>query len=201
MRSFDKNYSLIRIINAVVENDDSLDINVDGKVLFRDITFTDFTPYVYMPEGEYLLEVYKSQDKTSPIFTENINIEKDKLFSIAIVGEKDNLSLIKIEDDKNKAKNSLSKARFVHLVPNGKAVNVVLDDKTYAYNVGYKEVTPYTDLEPKVYDTQIELSSNNQLIRQLRVNMNPNKIYTFYAMGNKPNFQIFQSSDGDIWKK
>lgn len=201
MRNFDKDHSLVRIINAIPQSR-GLDINLNGKTLFRDISFTDFTPYVYMPPGEYLLEVYTSQDKTEPIFKKDIKIGKDKLLSLAIAGnEGDKISLIRMKDDKEAPEGNLSKVRFVHLVPNGKPVNILLDGNTYAYDVSYKDVTPYIDLEGKVYDIEIELSQNNQLIRKLRVNIRPNKIYTFYAMGNKPNFQVFQSSDGSVLRK
>ena len=39
-------------------------------------------------------------------------------------------------------------------------------------------------------------NENGQLIRQIRVTINPGRVYSFYALGNKPNFQIFQSLDG-----
>ncbi len=46
------------------------------------------------------------------------------------------------------------------------------------------------------YIEDIIKNENGQLIRQIRVTINPGRVYSFYGLGNKPNFQIFQSLDG-----
>ena len=48
----------------------------------------------------------------------------------------------------------------------------------------------------KEYQGILLKNENGQLIRQIRVTINPGRVYSFYALGNKPNFQIFQSLDG-----
>ena len=68
MRNFNENYSLVRGLHAVVGGD-TVDIYLNGNPFFYNIKFTDFTPYVYVPEGKYTVEVFPRIKKENPIAT------------------------------------------------------------------------------------------------------------------------------------
>lgn len=196
MRNFNENYSLVRALHAVVEGD-VVDIYLNGSPFFNNIQFTNFTPYVYVPKGQYSIEVFLRDQKENPIITGNIDITSNELVTIAIVGESDkNIDILPIEEEMTIPTGNQSKTRFIHLVPNGRTVDIVLDGVRVLDNVGYKDITPYTDTNPKTYQVDVLLNENGQLIRQIQVTINPGRVYSFYALGNKPNFQIFQSLDG-----
>ena len=103
---------------------------------------------------------------------------------------------LQIKEEMETPTGNKSRARFIHLVPNGRPVDILLDKEMVLEDVEYKEVTPYTDVDPKTYQVDVLLNENGQLIRQIRVTINPGRVYSFYGLGNKPNFQIFQSLDG-----
>ena len=42
----------------------------------------------------------------------------------------------------------------------------------------------------------ILVSENKQTVDRDKVNVNPHRIYTFYAIGYAPNFDVIQSVDG-----
>lgn len=196
MRNFNENYSLVRALHAVVEGD-VVDIYLNGSPFFNNIQFTNFTPYVYVPKGQYTVEVFLRDQKENPIITGTIDINSNELVTIAIVGESDkDIDILPIEEEITIPTGNQSKARFIHLVPNGRPVDIVLDSQRVLEDVEYKEITPYIDVNPKTYQVDVLLSENGQLIRQIQVTINPGRIYSFYALGNKPNFQIFQSLDG-----
>ncbi|WP_296646641.1 DUF4397 domain-containing protein [Romboutsia sp. 13368] len=196
MRNFNENYSLVRVLHAVVEGD-VVDIYLNGSPFFNNIQFTDFTPYVYVPKGQYTVEVFLRDQKENPIITGNIDITSNELVTIAIIGESDKtIDILPIEEEMTIPTGNQSKVRFIHLVPNGRPVDIVLDGQRVLEDVEYKEITPYTDVNPKTYQVDVLLSENGQLIRQIQVTINPGRVYSFYALGNKPNFQIFQSLDG-----
>ena len=196
MRNFNENYSLVRALHAVVGGD-TVDIYLNGNPFFYNIKFTDFTPYVYVPEGKYTVEVFLRDQKENPIIQSTIDISSCDLMTIAIIGENDrNIEILPIKEQIEIPTGNKSKARFIHLVPNGRPVDILLDQDVVLKDVEYKEVTPYTDVDPKTYQVDVLLNENGQLIRQIRVTINPGRVYSFYALGNKPNFQIFQSLDG-----
>ena len=196
MRNFNENYSLVRALHAVVEGD-VVDIYLNGSPFFNNIQFTNFTPYVYVPKGQYTVEVFLRDQKENPIITGYIDITSNELVTIAIVGESDkDIDILPIEEEMTIPIGNQSKARFIHLVPNGRPVDIILDGQRVLEDVEYKEITPYTDVNPKTYQVDVLLNENGQLIRQIQVTINPGRVYSFYALGNKPNFQIFQSLDG-----
>lgn len=201
MRNFNENYSLVRGLHAVVGGD-TVDIYLNGNSFFYNIKFTDFTPYVYVPEGKYTVEVFLRDQKENPIIQSTIDISSCDLMTIAIIGENDrNIEILPIKEQIEIPTGNKSKARFIHLVPNGRPVDILLDQDVVLKDVEYKEVTQYTDVDPKTYQVDVLLSENGRLIRQTRVTINPGRIYSFYALGNKPNFQIFQSLDGATFMK
>ena len=201
MRNFDENYSLVRALHAVVDGD-VLDIYLNGSPFFNNVQFTNFTPYVYVPEGKYKIEVFLRDQKENPIITDNIEINAGELNTIAVIGESGKtIEILPIKEEMEIPTGNKSKVRFIHLVPNGRPVNILLDKEMVLEDAEYKEVTPYTDIDPKTYQVDVLLNENGQLIRQIRVTINPGRVYSFYALGNKPNFQIFQSLDGATFMK
>ena len=201
MRNFDENYSLVRALHAVVDGD-VVDIYLNGSPFFNNVQFTNFTPYVYVPEGKYKIEVFLRDQKENPIITDNIEINAGELNTIAVIGESGKtIEILPIKEEMEIPTGNKSKVRFIHLVPNGRSVNILLDKEMVLEDAEYKEVTPYTDIDPKTYQVDVLLNENGQLIRQIRVTINPGRVFSFYALGNKPNFQIFQSLDGATFMK
>ncbi len=196
MRNFNENYSLVRFLHAV-PNGDVVDIYLNGSPFFYNVKFTDFTPYVYVPEGKYTIEVFLKDQKENPLIEGTIDIKPEELMTVALVGDfEKSMDIVPIKEEMQIPTGNKSKVRFVHLVPNGRPVDIALDKQIVLEGVEYKEVTPYTDIDPKTYQVDILATENGRLIRQIRVTINPNRVYSFYALGNKPNFQIFQSLDG-----
>ena len=201
MRNFDENYSLVRVLHAVVEGD-VFDIHLNGSPFANNVRFTEFTPYLYVPRGRYMVEVFLRDEKENPIVTGVVDVTSCELMTIAIAGENDkSIEILPIEEEMTIPTGNQARARFIYLVPNGRTVDIVLDNQTVLEDVKYKDVTKYTDIDPKTYQVDVLLNENGQLIRQIRVTINPGRVYSFYALGNKPNFQIFQSLDGATFMK
>lgn len=195
MRNFNEDYSLVRFLHAV-PNGDTVDLQVNGTHFFNDLDFTQFTPYMYMPKGTYTVEAFHEDTVDNPIVSQSIVIGEDELLTVAIVIDNGVVRLLPIEEDKEIAAGRDSKVRFVHLVPNGREVNILLNEKEVFNNVGYLEVTEYALIAPAEYDADVEASINGEIINSSQIRINPNRIYTFYALGEAPNFDVLQSLDG-----
>ncbi|MGL5316038.1 MAG: DUF4397 domain-containing protein [Peptostreptococcaceae bacterium] len=195
MRNFNKNYSLIRVLHAV-PGGDAVDIYLNDKPFYKGIDFTEFTPYIYVPQGKYILTIYRENTLDDPIVNEEIEVSNGGLSTIAIINDGDVIKALPIEEDKEIAEGNNSKIRFVHLVPNGREVNIIIDNIPEFKNIEFKDITEYMIVPPKEYVVDVAVSQNDQIIKSDKVNVNPNRIYTFYAIGNAPNFDIIQSVDG-----
>ena len=157
MRNFDENYSLVRALHAVVDGD-VVDIYLNGSPFFNNVQFTNFTPYVYVPEGKYKIEVFLRDQKENPIITDNIEINAGELNTIAVIGESGKtIEILPIKEEMEIPTGNKSKVRFIHLVPNGRLVNILLDKEMVLEDAEYKEVTPYTDIDPKTYQEAVYL--------------------------------------------
>ena len=164
MRNFNENFSSVRGLHAVVGGD-TVDIYLNGNPFFYNIKFTDFTPYVYVPEGKYTVEVFPRDQKENPIVTGTIEVSPGELITIAITGESDKtIEILQIKEEMETPTGNKSRARFIHLVPNGRPVDILLDKEMVLEDVEYKEVTPYTDVDPKTYQVDVLLNENGQLM-------------------------------------
>ncbi|MGL5346010.1 MAG: DUF4397 domain-containing protein [Peptostreptococcaceae bacterium] len=195
MRNFNKNYSLIRVFHAVPGGDE-VDIYLNDKPFYKELDFTEFTPYVYVPQGKYTLTAYVDGDLDKLLLRQEIEVKNDELVTMALTGDIGDIQLLPIKEDKEIPSGNNSKVRFVHLVPNGREVNILLDGKVEFSNVKFRDITSYLEVAPKLYNVSVIASQNNALINQDQIKVNPNRIYTFYAVGNAPNFDVMQSVDG-----
>ena len=195
MRKYTDKYSLIRFLHAVPRVM-PVDIYLNGSLFFNRVFFTQFSPYLYVPEGSYEVTVFVTMTKENPILRQNIEVKNGELATLAMTGNYDDIKLLLIPEDKEGASGNNSKVRVVHLSPNLPELNILAYDSILFSNVDFREITEYIEMPPQFYKINIELSQNNRLLRSNRIAINPNRIYTLYLMGNFANFQVFQSLDG-----
>ncbi|MDU4934387.1 MAG: DUF4397 domain-containing protein [Peptostreptococcaceae bacterium] len=195
MRQWNKEYSLVRFLHAVPEGEE-VDIYINNVPFYKGLEFTEFSPYVYVPQGNYTVTIYLEDTQENPIVNEKIDVNVNELVTIAITGESGDIKLLSIVEETEVVSGSNAKVRVVHLSPNAPAVNIVADNQELFANVKYRDVTPYIAIPAKEYTVNVEEARTNRIIRQNQVTINPGRIYTFYAVGNIPNAQILQSLDG-----
>lgn len=195
MRNFADEYSLIRALHAVPDSD-AVDIYINDSLFFKALRFTQFSPYVYVPEGKYELVVYPVDTTDNPILRENIEVVNGELATIAVSGNTDDLKLVYIPEDKERAQRGYSKIRVVHLSPNAPEVNILIDGKELFKDIEFRDVSDYIEILAGDYRLDVEAVASGRIIRSNQKTINPDRIYTFYALGNLPNAQVFQSLDG-----
>ena len=195
MRQWNKEYSLVRFLHAVPEGED-VDIYINNIPFYKGLEFTEFSPYVYVPQGNYTVTIYLEDTQENPLVNERIDVSVNQLVTIAITGEGGDVKLLPIIEETEVVSGSNAKVRVVHLSPNAPSVNITADNQELFADVKYRDVTPYIAIPAKEYTVNVEESRTNRLMRQNQVTVNPGRIYTFYAVGNIPNVQILQSLDG-----
>lgn len=195
MRDFNENYSLIRVLHAAPDAD-AVDIYINDTLFFKELGFTEFSPYVYVPEGNYTMSVYPVNTTENPILSKNIEVDGDELLTIAIIGDNNNLEFLFIEEDTEGTGGQNSKLRVVNLVPNSPRVNILEGENVLFPDIGYKDITEYTIVSPGTYTLNVELVENGEIVLQNQIAITSDRVYTLYALGNIPNVEIYQSLDG-----
>lgn len=196
-RVYDENYSIIRFLHAVPRGK-PVDIYFNNSLFFNRILFTQFTPYIYVPEGTYEVTIFETGTRENPILRENLEVQRDKMSTLAMTGYEDDLELLLINEAKEESENSdLSKVRIVHLSPNLPKLNIYLNDKLVFPDVGFREVTDYVEVPAyDIYTLDIVLEKSGRLLRSNQIAVNVDRVYSLYLLGNFANFQVFQSRDG-----
>ena len=80
----EENKGLIRYLN-VLPSQKSVDIYVNNKLLYSDVKYKSFTPYIYMENRSYKIDIYEAGTKNILIRTTFI-IPDESLFTLAISG-------------------------------------------------------------------------------------------------------------------
>lgn len=196
-RVYDENYSIIRFLHAVPRGK-PVDIYFNNSLFFNRILFTQFTPYIYVPEGTYEVTIFETGTRENPILREDLEVQRDKMSTLAMTGYEEDLELLLINEAKEESENTdVSKVRIVHLSPNLPKLNIYLNDKIVFSDVDFREVTDYVEVPAyDIYTLDIVLEKSGRLLRSNQIAVNVDRVYSLYLLGNFANFQVFQSRDG-----
>lgn len=198
IRDWNESFSLIRFLHAIPEGEE-VDVYINDTPFYEDLDFADFSPYVYVPKGNYTVNVYLADTRENPILSQNINVGVNQLVTMAISGENNDIKLVPVVEEVVVVSGNNSNIRVVHLSPNAPSINVLADDQPLFEDIDYREVTDYITVPSKTYTIRIEDLATNRLIVQNQITINPSQIYTFYAVGNLSNLNIIQSLDGSTF--
>ena len=191
--------SLVRVFHASPQAPE-VDVYVDGNLAFSDIEFKEFTKYVYLDEGNHNVEVYLAGTKESPVISQIVDVPDGEMITVAAIGNLDELSLLAIPDDVSKeVSDSYSTFRVIHLSPDAPAVDILEGEETLFEDIEFGEGTDYVEVEPGKYNVKIALSSDGTVVLPLEIRLNPNRIYTIYAVGDAANLSAIQSVDGNTY--
>jgi len=191
--------SLVRVFHASPQAPE-VDVYVDGNLAFSDLEFKEFTEYVYLDEGNHKVEVYLAGTKESPVISQTVDVPDGEMITVAATGNLDDLSLLAIPDYVSKeVSDSYSTFRVIHLSPDAPAVDILEGEETLFEDIEFREGTEYVDVKPGKYNVKIALSSDGKVVLPLEIRLNPNRIYTIYAVGNAANLSAIQSVDGNTY--
>lgn len=193
------NSSLVRIFHAASQTQ-NVDVYINDQMVFSNLAFGDFTKYVYLDEGEYNVSVYLAGQKDIPVINQMVDVLSQQIFTVAATGNLDNLGLLVIPDKVSKSPSqSYSSLRVIHLSPNAPGVDILVDGDTLFEDISFEEGTDYVDLNPGTYNVNVVLNTDKSVVLPLKVNLNPDKIYTIYIIGNPPTLQAVQVVDGNTY--
>lgn len=194
-----KDSSLIRILNASIDTL-PVDVYINDKLAFNNISYKEFSKYLQMRKGNYRIDVCEANNKESCILKQTVRIEQGEVYTIAIIESNGNLSLLVINDYSSKAtSDDYSSFRVINLSPYIDAVDIVVDEDILFKEIGYKEGTIYADVKINEYNVKIVNSYDLTPELKLKIKFKPYRIYTIYIIGNLPNLEILQSVDGNTY--
>ena len=195
----DMNISYVRVLNASPDAP-AVDIYINGGLIFKNIKFKDFTEYVQLSMGQYKMEVYPVGQMDKPVLAQNIQVPQKQVITIAATGNFEDLQLIPyIEGDADGLAMNQSRVRLIHLSPDAPEVDVLINGQIVFNNIGFMDATDYIKVVSGTYNIVVNLAGTNDTILTFSLQLNSQKVYTVYVVGNPPNLSEIQSLDGSTF--
>lgn len=195
----DMNISYVRVFNASPDAP-AVDIYINGGLIFKNIKFKDFTEYVQLSMGQYKMEVYPVGQMDKPVLAQNIQVPQKQVITIAATGNFEDLQLIPyIEGNADGLAMNQSRVRVIHLSPDAPEVDVLINGQIVFNNIGFMDATDYIKVVSGTYNIVVNLAGTNDTILTFSLQLNSQKVYTVYVVGNPPNLSEIQSLDGSTF--
>lgn len=195
----DMNISYVRVLNASPDAP-AVDIYINGGLIFKNIKFKDFTEYVQLSMGQYKMEVYPVGQMDKPVLAQNIQVPQKQVITIAATGNFEDLQLIPyIEGNADGLAMNQSRVRLIHLSPDAPEVDVLINGQIVFNNIGFMDATDYIKVVSGTYNIVVNLAGTNDTVLTFSPQLNSQKVYTIYVVGNPPNLSEIQSLDGSTF--
>ena len=192
--------SKIRVLHAVPMAP-AVDVYLSGRLIGKDLAFSDITCYDNIAPGNYELQLYKAGTYDKPLITRNVDVIPNTSSTVSIITLGGELNIFTLNDANVEGKLTNSFLRFIHLSPNAPLLSLSLSNNTVLFgNVEYIEATGYYPLSPAIYDFQITFSSASGLYKYINDKRLENgKFYTIYIIGllnRQPTLGYLMVEDG-----
>jgi len=177
--------SYIRVLHASPDAP-PVDVYANDMLIAQNLAFNDYTNYLSVPPGNYIVEVFPTGEKVTPVVYSNLTIPTGSAFTIAAIGNLENIGLYPIPEEYTPPQNGkYSYVRFVHLSPNAPPVDIALPNGTQLFeDVEYEEYTNYMRVNPATYTFEVKPTGSNDIVLSVPdVTLEAGKIYTAYATG------------------
>lgn len=177
-----------------------VDIYVNGQLAVSNLNYLDFTDYFRAIPGQYKITIYPSGNLTRPVLSTNITIERNMIYTAAMIGERNNIDLKLISDRPRNPVHTLTYTRFIHFIPNAPNVDIYIDERLVLSDLAYTEVSNYLSLNPGLHSLQLKIAGTDTIIfDQSQLNFQNEQFYSVYIVANKnasPSVGIVVAQEG-----
>lgn len=200
---YDKSTSYIRLLHAS-PNAPAVDIYANDTLLTDFLSFGEFTPYIPISPGKYKIEIYPAKNGDEPVLTTELDIDKKKILTIAVIGVAPDLETFVIPDEKEELELDRTGFRAVHLSPDAPSVDIQQPDNNMLFeNVSYKDITEYKQIIPMTYTLQLVPTGTEDIALYVpNIRLLPNRFYSAYIVGligDEPYLQMLIPLDGNSY--
>jgi hypothetical protein len=198
-------FSYVRVLNASPEVP-SVDVYVNERIIARGLAYRNFTPYLKLNTGLYIIRVFRSGQTTNPLINTQFQVPDNSIYTFAITGMLQNISFQPILDPVVQFVPGNALIRFIHLSPNTPSVDITLPNGQKLFeDVEYKEVTGYIPVRQGTYTLQARAAGTDNIALTVpNIRLLPNRLYSVYAVGlsgGNPPLQVLIPLDGSTYLK
>lgn len=180
----EKTYANVLVTHAS-PNAPGVDLLIDGsKVNTSALAFPLNTGYLKAESGTRNVKVNVA-GTTTTVINADLNLEKDKNYSVFAIDSVSKISAIVVADDLTAPASGKAHVRFIHLSPNAPAVDVAVTGGAVVFgNKSFKDATAFTPLNAGTYNLEVRVAGTTTVALPLPgITLEAGKIYTVFAKG------------------
>lgn len=184
-----------------------VDIYVNGRKVASNLAYRDFTEYMRVFPGFYRVAVFAAGTTEDPVLVTRLNVMKDRIYTVAVIGTADAPSVEVITDRKRNLNPNRSYIRFIQLSPNAPKMDVYVDDRLVLKDLDYEEGSRYLGLEPGEHSITLKctaLEPECTLLKDPSAVLKGGNAYAVYIVGdinNPPGLQVLIPLEGTSYLK
>lgn len=191
--------SFLRFFNANASVG-PVDIYVNGRMMAQNLPYKKFTAYKRANAGTYRVTVYSAGTLRNPLRMERVTVRNGQIYTMAVVGTKQDVSLEVVRDSKRQLNPIQSIARMIQFSPNAPTMDVYMDGRLVIQDLDYREISRYLNLFPGKHNLVLKIAGTNRiLLEEPSVMLRSGKAYSIYIVGNvneRPGLQVIVSMEG-----
>ncbi|RYE19401.1 MAG: DUF4397 domain-containing protein [Sphingobacteriales bacterium] len=157
----------------------------DRKVKDAALPFGGNIPYFQLNSASYKVKL-TTESSPESLLSKDIVLEKDKIYSLFIVGKGAGLDYLLTNDDVRQLSVEKAYIRFINLTPDAPALSLVAKDSAaLVSDKTYKAASEFIEINPKVYTLEIKDKLTGGTINKelTNVDIKKGKFYTVISKG------------------
>ncbi|WP_027963658.1 DUF4397 domain-containing protein [Halalkalibacillus halophilus] len=192
----DSDDAMVRVVHASPDAPE-VDVYVNGEAAVEGAAFSDATDYLNLPAGDHEVEIYAAgtYGDSDPVISTTLSVEAGWAYTVAAVGELENLDL-QVAEDSMEVTEGMTKVRVGHFSPDAPTVDVGLigGDALFA-GATFPSVTDYQELDADTYDLEIRTEDGTQVLDLSGTTLEENTVYSVFAINNAENLEVLVLED------
>ena len=145
----------------------AVDVLVNGKAAFTDLSFGEFTDYADLPAGDYQIEVVAAGTTGPAVIDANVTLPNHGDFSIAAINPLAKITAAIFEDENVRVPGT-TRVRFVHASPGTPAVDIAVAGGPILFpNVAFGESGGYVEVPGGTYDLEARVAGTDTVALSL----------------------------------
>ncbi|MDF2984787.1 MAG: hypothetical protein K0R50_297 [Eubacterium sp.] len=176
--------SYIRVFHAA-PGAPEVDIYANGRIIARRIAFGQFSDYIAVDSGTYVIEAFPVGLQQSPVLRVNLPIAERKVYTLALIGILPQIGILPIDDVYQPISAGRTNIRFINLSPNAPDLSLSMRGGLELFrDISYTEVSDYRSMLPGRHNLVVTPSGTPTVVVNLpNVRLLPRRNISFYTVG------------------
>lgn len=162
-----------------------LDIEVDNRQInFNPFEYTQYSGYLRFYTGDRNLR-FGPYAASNTVLDTTVNFEPDKAYSVFVVDEYEDASIVVLNDNSDAPSTGNAKLRVINLAPDAHQFDLVENQSNVVADaLSFGETTDFMEIEAAEYDFQLRDSGNDAVMLTIPdINLQSGYFYTAIIRG------------------